>query len=141
MDFSVNLLDTLVSCDNALLVANKRQADLEFKQLSLNRAFAESLESASLAQTELIASQAELASTLQAIESLPPGKTEDDLIKRKLQLDLKIFTLTKRVESPGVSSILTQQYDINVIAHELELNASLIALINARKTELASTAA
>jgi hypothetical protein len=36
---------------------------------------------------------------------------------------------------------LTQQYDINVIAHELELNASLIALINARKTELASTAA
>lgn len=141
MDFTIHLIDTVVLCDNALLAANKTQSDLEFKRLSLTRDYDDAMEAATLAQAELTNAQSELASTLATIEALPPGKTEDDMIKRRMQLELKIFTLSRRVEGQGILGMLEKQYDIQRIDQELQLNATFIALLNERKLELINEAA
>ncbi|MEN9640567.1 MAG: hypothetical protein RLZZ262_2436 [Bacteroidota bacterium] len=141
MDFTIHLIDTVVLCDNALLAANKTQSDLEFKRLSLTRDYDDAMEAATLAQAELTNAQSELASTLATIEALPPGKTEDDMIKRRMQLELKIFTLSRRVEGQGILGMLEKQYDIQRIDQELQLNATFIALLSERKLELINEAA
>jgi hypothetical protein len=141
MDFSMNLLGTVALCDSALLNANKAQNDLEFELEGLNRSYQDAIDDGVQAQTDLQLAESDLANTLSSIEALPPGELENDLIERRMKLELKIFKLRIKINGQGGLNLIQRQHNIIKAEQELAINATLIDLLMARKAELESSTA
>jgi hypothetical protein len=141
MEFSMNLLGTVALCDSALLNANKAQNDLEFELEGLNRSYQDAIDDDVQAQTDLQLAESDLVSTNLSIEALPPGELENDLIERRMKLELKIFKLRNKMNNQGGLNLIQRQYNIIKAEHEMAINATLIDLLMARKAELESSTA
>jgi len=136
MEYNFTLLSTKEDCDTMISIASKNKEDLEYKKITLDHKKKVATGSAVEIETELSATNAQIAVLETVIASLPEGEIKKDNISKKTKLEFKRFTLLERKESYGVLSLLETEVDIGCIDKDIEELDAFIAGVNDRKGNL-----
>jgi hypothetical protein len=130
MPFSVNLITLASEADALIALANRDKRGLEVRKQNL----AYRTENVAERIDELKETQAQLDSTIAAINALPDGERKEDEITKKLELELKI----RRLSRSGISTVakLENQYDIELIDRQIAGIDAFIDELTARKAQL-----
>jgi hypothetical protein len=136
MNYSINRLSTIADCDAVLALAQKDKADLEFKNLSLQRNY-QSYQSRSVQLTaDIQVTQAEINALTTVIAGLPDGDTKDDNIAKQKRLEYRLFTLQEQSENYGVIALLEKELEINFVEKQLAETLTFIQLVETKKTSI-----
>lgn len=129
-------LTTAADCDAVLSIAAKKQKDLEWKKLSIQRQKEAYAENSVEIAAELAAKEAELAALDTVINTLPDGELKEDNIKKRRRVDYSIFLLNDRKAYYGAVALVEKEYDEQRVLRELEETAALVTEVEARKAAL-----
>jgi hypothetical protein len=136
MNYSINRLSTIADCDAVLALAQKDKADLEFKNLSLQRNY-QSYQSRSVQLTaDIQVTQAEINALTTVIAGLPDGDTKDDNIAKQKRVEYRLFTLQEQSENYGVIALLEKELEINFVEKQLAETLTFIQLVETKKTSI-----
>ena len=137
MNYSVNTLTQVADCNVLLALATKEKADLTFKKLSDERMTARFTETSIELDAALQGVIAEIAATETIINVLPDGPSKEDAMDKKTRLEYKKFVLETRKESYGSVALLEKEMDLARVNQEINEVDAFIAVIEAKKQELA----
>ncbi|MCC2548035.1 hypothetical protein LJY25_16420 [Hymenobacter sp. BT175] len=134
----MNLLTTVAECDQVLSEAADERAELEFRQVQLQRLHSMGTGKAAELQVELTGATSEY----NTLAALLPGMAEGNAKKRNereyKRLEYRIYVLTQQ-QSSGQGGILTRfkrQYELNCLAQSLIENNTLKTEVEARRAAL-----
>jgi hypothetical protein len=136
MTYTFTLLKSKEDCDTMISIASKNKEDLEYKKVTLEHKKKVATGSAVEIETELSATNAQIAAMDTVIASLPEGDIKKESISKKTKLEFKRFTLLERKESYGVLSLLETEVDIGCIDKDIEELDKFVAGVNERKGNL-----
>ena len=136
MTYSFTLLTTKEDCDMITSIASKNKEDLEYKKITLDHKKKVASGSTVVIETELSATNAQIAVLETVIATLPEGDIKKENISKKTKLEFKRFTLLERKESYGVLSLLETEADIGCIDKDIEELDAFIAGVKDRKSSL-----
>jgi hypothetical protein len=136
MNYSINRLSTIADCDAVLALAQKDKADLEFKNLSLQRNY-QSYQSRSVQLTaDIQVTQAEINALTTVIAGLPDGDTKDDNVAKQKRVEYRLFTLQEQSENYGVIALLEKELEMNFIEKQLAETLTFLQLVETKKTSI-----
>ncbi|HSD13507.1 MAG TPA: hypothetical protein VLB74_02545 [Flavobacterium sp.] len=134
--YSLDRISTTTDCDVLLTWAAKEKSDLLYKQYSIDRATDNYSQTSVEIEAILQGVIGEINATSTVVETLPPGPTKEDLLKKITRLQYKKFVLENRKESYGSVALVEKELDLERINKEITEVDIFIASVTAHKATL-----
>jgi hypothetical protein len=138
MEFSLNQVTTIAECDALLSIAQSEKNELTYRQTTLNYQMENKAEDSIEFSAELSAATTELESLTASLANMPEGPAKVDATKRKMRLELRVYTMNQRASSFGIVAVIDRQFEIAQVEERLSITNDFINQVEARKGQLAA---
>jgi chromosome segregation ATPase len=136
MALSVNLLTSVADCDAVLAELNRDRETLRFNRLRFERSKETATDRSTGLDTDIAATQAEQASLIAVIATLPDGPIKTEMTVRKTVVDFRLFQLNQRKLNAGTTAVILLESQINETDQRLAALDADITEVEARKNTL-----
>jgi hypothetical protein len=136
MALSVNLLTSAADCDAVLAELNRGRETLRFNRLRFERSKETATDRSTGLDTDIAATQAEQASLIAVIATLPDGPIKTEMTVRKTVVDFRLFQLNQRKLNAGTTAVILLESQINETDQRLAALDADITEVEARKNTL-----
>lgn len=136
MSYSVNSLQTVADCNEAINTASKDKNALLAKQALLIVAKNRYTDNSVKVETEIPIVEAKIAYLVGILDGIPAGATRAQEEYNKRKEENKLYQLNTKKLNYGTLAMLDKEFELQRVAHEVVEADAFIAAINARKLEL-----
>lgn len=136
MNYSLNLITLPGDADSLIQTAQRDRRNLAHRKESFQIRTVNSAEDIAEQSVDLAAAKASLQTTDELLKVSPEGKQKEELITKKMELELKIRKLTTGGNKLSAVAIIEQEYDAEQLNKQLEGIDAFIAALTAHKAKL-----